>query len=117
LGAEMEHDTQFVFGLEIRVLELEEKVHRLEQALSALSPRAGAKAPSPLPDAIVQRIEAGEHPVRAVRLHRLMTQKELGEASGIRANHISAIECGMEFGLKTAKRLATALAVPVAVLK
>jgi transcriptional regulator with XRE-family HTH domain len=45
-----------------------------------------------------------------------MTQKELSERCGIRANHISAMERGMPFGLKTAKRLAEALEVPVGLL-
>ena len=61
-------------------------------------------------------IEQGEHPVRAVRQYRLLTQKELGERSGIRANQISAIERGMPYGLKTAKRLSDALDVPVGLL-
>ncbi|WP_369802183.1 helix-turn-helix domain-containing protein [Hyphomonas sp. CY54-11-8] len=51
-----------------------------------------------------------------MRQYRLLTQKELGERSGIRANHISAIERGMPYGLKTAKRLSDALDVPVGLL-
>jgi transcriptional regulator with XRE-family HTH domain len=45
-----------------------------------------------------------------------MTQRELGERSGIRPNHISAIERGMSYGLKTARRLAEALEVQVDLL-
>ena len=65
---------------------------------------------------VLDLIGQGEHPVRAVRQYRLLTQKELGERSGIRANHISAIERGMPYGLKTAKRLSSALDVPVSLL-
>ena len=71
---------------------------------------------SSLPADVMAQIENGESPVRAVRQFRLMTQKELGERSGIRANHISAIERGMPYGLKTAKRLSSALDVPVGLL-
>jgi len=45
-----------------------------------------------------------------------MTQKDLSDLCGIRPNHISAIERGMSYGLKTAKRLADALDVPVDLL-
>ena len=54
--------------------------------------------------------------MKAIRLHRLMTQKDLGAACGIRPNHISSIERGTPYGLKTAKRLAEALDVPVDML-
>ena len=52
----------------------------------------------------------------SIHYTKLYDQKELGERSGIRANHISAIERGMPYGLKTAKRLSDALDVPVGLL-
>jgi len=64
---------------------------------------------APLPAALLKRINDGENAVRVVRQFRLMTQRELGERSGIRPNHISAIERGMSYGLKSARRLAEAL--------
>lgn len=112
-------DPKLVYSLEVRVIDLEQKVAELEISLKEIT-SACVKGVAPnnvaLPPALIKRINEGEHPVRVVRQFRLMTQKELGELCGIRPNHISAIERGMSYGLKTAKRLADALAVPVDLL-
>lgn len=118
-AADKMHDPKLVYSLEVRVIDLEQKVAELESSLKDItSGRVKGADPSvvPLPAALMKRINDGEHPVRVVRQFRLMTQKELGELCGIRPNHISAIERGMSYGLKTAKRLADALAVPVDLL-
>lgn len=112
-------DPKLVYSLEIRLIDLEKKVSGLESQLESLM--AGRRSPGassfvPLPAALLKRIGEGESAVRAIRQFRLMTQRELGESSGIRPNHISAIERGMSYGLKTAKRLADALEVPVDLL-
>jgi DNA-binding XRE family transcriptional regulator len=115
----MAYDPKLVYSLEIRVIDLEKKVETLEAAMRDLTGARGkvaAQALAPLPPAILKKISDGENPVRAIRQFRLMTQRELGERCGIRPNHISAIERGMSYGLKTAKRLADALAVPVDLL-
>jgi DNA-binding XRE family transcriptional regulator len=112
----MTGDPQLVYSLEIKVLDLEAKVATLEKTLTRLAREVGATEQTSLPTDVLDQIERGESPVRAVRQFRLMTQKELGERSGIRANHISAIERGMPYGLKTAKRLSNALDVPVGLL-
>lgn len=112
----MSGDPQLVYSLEIKVLDLEAKVASLEKTLDRLAREVSAGDPANLPADILELIDKGEHPVRAVRQYRLLTQKELGERSGIRANHISAIERGMPYGLKTAKRLSSALDVPVGLL-
>jgi DNA-binding XRE family transcriptional regulator len=112
-------DPKLIYSLEIRVLDLEKKLSDLERQLDGLTSgrkSASASGFAPLPAALVKRINDGENAVRAVRQFRLMTQRELGERSGIRANHISAIERGMSYGLKTAKRLAEALEVQVDLL-
>lgn len=112
-------DPKLVYSLEIRLIDLEKKVAGLEnQVESLLAGRRGAATTSyaPLPAALLKRIGEGESAVRSIRQFRLMTQRELGERSGIRPNHISAIERGMSYGLKTAKRLADALEVPVDLL-
>ncbi len=112
-------DPSLVYDLEVRVMDLEQKMEALEKALRGLSTGRKADDPSayaPLPDPVLKLIKGGEHPVRVIRQHRLLTQKELGESCGIRANHISAIERGMSYGLKTARRLAHALQVPVDLL-
>lgn len=112
-------DPKLIYSLEIRLLDLEKKIETLEKQIETLT--AGRKAGSgaglaTLPAVLVKRIADGENPVRAVRQFRLMTQRELGELSGIRANHISAIERGMSYGLKTAKRLSEALDIQVDLL-
>ena len=112
----MSADPQLVYSLEIKVLDLEAKVSSLEKTIDRLIKEVTATDPANLPAEVLEQIENGENPVRAVRQYRLMTQKELGERSGIRANHISAIERGMPYGLKTAKRLSDALEVPVGLL-
>lgn len=112
-------DPKLIYSLEVRVMDLEKKIEGLEKQIDGLM--AGRKSQAgvtlaPLPALLLKRITDGENAVRAVRQFRLMTQRELGERSGIRANHISAIERGMSFGLKTAKRLAEALDVQVDLL-
>jgi len=104
-------DPDLIYGLEGRLMDLEAKVALLEKQLADM-----AAAPSTLPQAVQNRIESGEHPVRVLREFRLLTQSQLSEKCGIRPNHISAIERGQTFGLKTAKRLAAALDVPAEVL-
>ncbi|WP_291202218.1 helix-turn-helix transcriptional regulator [Hyphomonas sp.] len=112
-------DPKLIYSLEIRVLDLERKVEGLEKQLEA-SLSARKTSPSgglaPLPAALLKRINDGENAVRVVRQFRLMTQRELGDRSGIRPNHISAIERGMSYGLKSARRLSEALDIPVDVL-
>lgn len=115
----MPSDDQFVYSLELKVLDLEKLVKDLEQRIVELeSQQMAAVQPVQLdvPKEVMKQIEAGENPIRALRQYRLMTQKDLSDKCGIRANHISAMERGMPFGLKTAKRLAEALEVPVGLL-
>ena len=115
----MSGDFQLVYSLEIKVLDLEKKVSDLEREVLLLKDQIRSvedEAPLNLPEDVVEKIRDGENPVRAVRQFRLMTQKDLSDLCGIRPNHISAIERGMSYGLKTAKRLADALDVPVDLL-
>ena len=115
----MPSDEHFVYSLELKILDLEKAVKGLERRLNDLETKqaAAAQIAQPdIPEEVLKQIEKGENPVRALRQYRLMTQKELSDLCGIRANHISAMERGMPFGLKTAKRLAEALDVPVGLL-
>lgn len=112
----MAQDYELVYSLEIKILDLEKKVTGLEQEIHGLREQLKAsndELASGVPDDVLQKIREGENPVRVLRQFRLMTQRDLGERSGIRANHISAIERGMSYGLKTARRLSEALEVPV----
>lgn len=70
-----------------------------------------------LPEAVWDRLEARESPVRVLRDFRAMTQKELAEAAGISQSYLSEIERGTREGtLSTIKAIAKALAVPLTVL-
>jgi DNA-binding XRE family transcriptional regulator len=112
-------DFELVYSLEIKVLDLEKKVVELEESIVGLTQQLHTvenETAHNVPDEITAKIHEGENPVRAVRQYRLMTQKDLSDLCGIRPNHISAIERGMSYGLKTAKRLADALDVPVDLL-
>ena len=100
-----------LYRLEGRLIDLETKVTQLEKAMAEMP-----KVEPAIPEEAQKRIDAGEHPVRVMRELRLLTQIQLGELCGIRPNHISAIERGQTFGLKTARRLSEALEVPASVL-
>ncbi|KCZ54463.1 hypothetical protein HY30_09260 [Hyphomonas chukchiensis] len=100
-----------LYRLEGRLIDLEAKVSQLEKAMSEIP-----KAEPEIPEEAQRRIDAGEHPVRVIRELRLLTQSQLSELCGIRPNHISAIERGQTFGLKTARRLSEALNVPASLL-
>lgn len=64
-----------------------------------------------LPLEVLANIKSGENAVRAIRRHRLLTQRELSEMTGLGENHISNIENGAQFNIRTAKKLAVALEV------
>lgn len=104
-------DQDLLYRLEGRLIDLEAKVLQLEKAMSEIP-----KAEPEIPDEAQRRIDAGEHPVRVIRELRLLTQSQLSDLCGIRPNHISAIERGQTFGLKTARRLSEALNVPASLL-
>lgn len=67
-----------------------------------------------LPAALVRRILAGEHPVRAWREHRAMTLARLATAAGMQQGYLSEIETGRKPGSVRAYRaLAEALGVAI----
>lgn len=67
-----------------------------------------------LPVELVERMLAGESPVRVWREHRGMTAKALAEAAGVARGYVSEIESGKKPGsLSVLKKLATALRVEV----
>jgi len=62
----------------------------------------------------VDRLLAGENPVRAWREYRGLTGVELAAAAGVAASYLSAIENRKKPGsINALKRLATALRVDV----
>ena len=58
----------------------------------ALFDRAVAENEESYPISVVDRIVAGESPIRVFRKHRRMTQKELAEGAGISTLYLSQIE-------------------------
>jgi DNA-binding XRE family transcriptional regulator len=70
-----------------------------------------------LPAAVWTAIENGEHPVRAIRKHRGLTQLAVAKNAGLRQGYIADIEAGKKTGSAAAlKAIAAALGVPLDVL-
>jgi DNA-binding XRE family transcriptional regulator len=78
--------------------------------------RLGAEAARAdyLPIALVDRLLAGESPVRIWREHRGQTQRGLAKVAGISVSYLSEVESGRKPGSAVALRaLAQALRVPM----
>jgi DNA-binding Xre family transcriptional regulator len=76
--------------------------------------RLDAGATEVVPLAMVDRMLAGESPIRVWREHRGMRAKALAAAAGISATYLSEIETGKRDGtISTIKRIAEALDVTV----
>jgi DNA-binding XRE family transcriptional regulator len=70
-----------------------------------------------LPTAVWAAIESGEHPIRAIRKYRGLTQIEVAEKAGLRQGYIADIEAGKKTGSATSlKAVAGALGVPLDVI-
>ncbi len=67
-----------------------------------------------VPHAVVVAMHEGRHPVRAWREHRQLTQEALATAAQVSTPYLSQIEGGKRVGaMKTLRRIAAALGVPV----
>jgi DNA-binding XRE family transcriptional regulator len=63
---------------------------------------------------LVQRLSAGEHPIRIWRLHRGLTREALATAAGVSPSYLTEIETGRKPGsLQAIIKLAGALRVSV----
>jgi DNA-binding XRE family transcriptional regulator len=70
-----------------------------------------------LPAVVWDAIESGEHPIRAIRKHRGLTQIDVAEQAGLRQGYIADIEAGKKRGSATSlKAIAAALGVPLDIL-
>jgi DNA-binding XRE family transcriptional regulator len=70
-----------------------------------------------LPGAVWHAIESGEHPVRAIRKHRGLTQTELAGQAGLQHDYIADIEAGKKTpSAASLKAIAAALGVPLDIL-
>ena len=62
-------------------------------------------------------IESGEHPIRAIRKYRGLTQIDVAEQARLRQGYIADIEAGKKTGSATSlKAIAAALRVPLDVI-
>ena len=76
--------------------------------------QATAEGGESFPVEVVDRLLAGQNPIRVYRSHRGMTQNQLAAAAGINTVYLSQIETGKRTGsAKTLATLANALNVTV----
>ena len=76
--------------------------------------RADAEGGESFPAEVVDRLLAGQNPIRVYRDHRGMTQGALAAAAGIHPVYLSQIETGKRSGsAKTLAAIAEALGVTV----
>ncbi|MBK8198874.1 MAG: helix-turn-helix transcriptional regulator [Acidobacteria bacterium] len=108
--------SRWLYDLEVRVIELEERTSRLLAAVKVRNEVEGRFVDAGLPEEVFVQIRSGGNPVRVVRKFRKITQKQLSQSCGLAETHISAIETGKGFGLRTALKLAAALQVPAGLI-
>ena len=95
-----------------RLVEDSEERADMRAAVSAEERRAAGE--EYLPAAVVDRLLAGDSPLRVWRKHRGLTQAALGEKAGISNVHISDMERSAKAGTtRVWKRVAAALNVAV----
>jgi DNA-binding Xre family transcriptional regulator len=81
-------------------------------AIHEVEARVAAGESEYIPLGVVERLMAGEHPVRVWREHRNMTGRKLAAAAGIPASYLCEIEAGRKPGSFDAMaKLAAALGV------
>jgi DNA-binding XRE family transcriptional regulator len=70
-----------------------------------------------LPATVWAAIESGEHPVRAIRKYRGLTQMDVAKEAGLRQGYIADIEAGRKRGSASSlKAIAAALAVSLDII-
>ncbi len=76
--------------------------------------RAKAAKEEYFPAEVVDRLLAGENPLKVYRKHRGITQRDLARSAGINAVYLSQIETGKRSGsTKTLAAIARALSVDI----
>ncbi len=76
--------------------------------------RADAEGGESFPAEVLDRLLAGQNPIRVYRVHRGMTQGALAAAAGIHPVYLSQIETGKRTGsARTLAAIAEALGVTV----
>jgi DNA-binding XRE family transcriptional regulator len=108
----MSHDTIERHGKTF-VLVPKAEYERIEAELDVRAyDRARAKGQELIPTAVVDRLVAGENPIRVWREYRRLTLEQLADATGITKPYLSQIENGLrQARVNVLGRLADVLAV------
>ena len=94
-----------------RLVSTDDEGAMTDEELYDLARSAGGES---FPATVVDRLLAGESPIRVYRDHRRLTQKQLAEAAGINPVYLSQIETGKRTGsARTLASIAGALDVEV----
>ena len=87
-------------------------------AVRDVSARVAAGQDEYVPTSVIERLAAGEHPVRVWREHRGMTGRALAEAAHVPASYLCEIEAGRKPGsFQAMAAIAAALRVEMEDLK
>ena len=117
----LEHEGRPAFAL-MPIEEYERLVAALEDAHDAATieefyRRLVSGEEETFPAEVVDRLLAGEHPVRVLRSHRGMTLQQVADACGVTNSHISQIEKGKRsMSTELLKKVAEALRVDAELL-
>lgn len=117
----LEHEGRPAFAL-MPIKEYERLVAALEDAHDAATieefyRRLVAGEEETFPAEVVDRLLAGENPVRVLRAYRGMTLQQVADACGVTNSHISQIEKGKRsMSTELLKRMAEALRVDAELL-
>lgn len=88
------------------------RLEDLEDALDLLRAQDKGASEDAWPDALVERLLKGEHPLRLWREHRGLTLDALSRAAGVAAGYLSEIEAGKKPGsVASLRKCAIALGV------
>lgn len=86
-------------------------------AMASLSDLEDAGRNSPLPKRVLDKIANGENPVRAIRVLRRLSGRQLAAQAGITPSMLSQIErSGKTASIRTFKALASVLDVPLHII-
>lgn len=112
----MKLDLQFIkhpSSKERLVVMSESQFHMLQKA-ARLGPERGDLEPASIPKQLLDNIAGGESPVRALRLWRGLSGRQLAGLVGITPSMLSQIErTGKTGSTKTFRAIASALNVPL----
>jgi DNA-binding XRE family transcriptional regulator len=112
----MKLDVQFIThpGVKERLVVIPESQFRVLERAAKAGLTGQKSGMSAIPQDVLDKITAGENPVRVVRLWRGLTGRQLAALTGISASMLSQIEhTGKTGSTKTFKVIASVLDVPM----